>query len=89
MQMDFKTAVMRASANAELTRSAKEKLATFQGTSHPRLLAACEHVAAHRYERATGKRLPTVNGQLDWSKAWQWLIDNLPALLKLFAAFLL
>ena len=42
-----------------------------------------ERVVTRRYRRATGKV-----GKIDWQKALDWLVENLPAILKILLSLL-
>lgn len=50
---------------------------------HKRFWVFLEHAVARHYERETGKRPPA-----DWKKILDWLIANLPAILKIILALL-
>jgi hypothetical protein len=51
---------------------------------HKRLWQAMENICIHRYERQTGKKFTT------WGDGTilQWLVDNLPAILKIIMSIL-
>jgi hypothetical protein len=51
---------------------------------HPRLARAIEERVLAGYEADNGK----IVGAVDWAVVWEWLVENLPAILKLLLSIL-
>jgi hypothetical protein len=81
--MDFRTAVLQASKSAKLNARQRAKVDDASGEKHPRLWNAIESWTAWRYERDTGKKPPMKAGAIDWSKIMDWLVANMPAIIKM------
>jgi len=52
--------------------------------SHPRVGRIIRHIILHRYEKDTGIDVGTAN----WQTIIAWLLENLPAILKLILSFM-
>jgi hypothetical protein len=87
--MNFRTAFLAATRQRKdlspALRAKLDRAAKADPARHKRLWMAMEHIVAHRYERETGQK---ITANFDWSKLMQWLIDNLPAILKIVASLL-
>ena len=85
---DFRSAFLYA-ASVQKNQSAATtkriaKAAAADPKKHKRLWKAMENICAHRYERQTGNKIKSFgDGQF-----LQWLVDNLPTILKLIMSIL-
>lgn len=77
-------------ASEHLSSRKQKQLAriTRRMAANPRCNEAVQRFLAHRYEKATGKRLPTNLAAFDWEKLLAWFLENAGALLTLLVSLI-
>lgn len=88
--MDFREALLAAAAAYPRVLGKKQKATLKKLREKPqarfsRFWAAAAAMAAHRYERQTGRKLPA---EIDWATILDWLVTNLPKILLVLASLL-
>lgn len=78
--LSFRDAILQAAEVSE--GHDPQGVQTFQRLKRVRRLSAVEHLVADKYEKATRKKLVEVDGAIDWAPALDWLIANLPMIIK-------
>ena len=82
--MSFRQAVLEAaSRDPKLSRKFTKALESADNEDRRIFWGVAERVVTRRYRRATGKV-----GKIDWQKALAWLVENLPAILKILMSLL-
>jgi len=82
--MSFRQAVLEAaSRDPKLSRKFTRALEASDTEDRRIFWGVAERVVTRRYRRATGKV-----GKIDWQAALDWLIANLPAILKILLSLL-
>jgi len=75
-----------ATSEGQIERCSLDTACATTENDHPRLWAALENHVAHRYERATGEKLPAA---IDWEGIKQWLIDHWPQIVSMLISIIM